>query len=90
MYMSMHIGINVCRQTCIAIYMCMYVHRYTYYTYIYSYKLNQHPLQASQERRVARKPAGQKTKPVKGWKNLTQGQWPSSRNTQQSVGDDVT
>ena len=52
--------------------------------------LNQHPLQASLEMRVARNPAGRKTKPVKGQRNFAQGQWPSSRNMQQNVGDDVT
>ena len=41
-------------------------------------------------RRVARNPAGLKTKPVKGQTNLAQGQWPSSKNVQQSMGDGVT
>ena len=53
-------------------------------------QLNWHPLQASLERRIARNPAGLKTKLVKGQKNLAQGQQPSTINTQQSMGDDVT
>ena len=48
------------------------------------------PLQASLERRVVRNAAGLKTKPVKGQKNLVQGQWPSSKNAQQNAGDGVT
>ena len=28
-YICMHIGIDVCRQTCMGIHLCMYVHKYT-------------------------------------------------------------
>ena len=53
-------------------------------------QLNQYPHQASVVRRVARNPAGLKTKPVKGQTNQAWGQWPSSKNAQQNMGDGVT